>query len=261
MIFDQIKKFEDLKKFINGIEKLNEKIAIEIFLEKNIISIDSFYFSLDVLKNLNIEIKIYNDFLFPIQYESKIKLDKIIPKKIKLEFFNKWQETINYNQFKIYCLNLISGDVIKVVLHRIVFVENKLCLVCENVLNSSLELISTNEVENIILENQINNYKSKYGQFDINEFLNQLRDLNGIEERIVLKIYNQNNINLLPEYHYLRNSFVVTNSEGDLIWATNVEVCENIYNWLYSIKDSIEILDPISVKNEFSIYCELKKVS
>ena len=44
--------------------------------------------------------------------------------------------------------------------------------------------------------------------------------------------------------------------EGDLIWGASVEVSADLFDWLLTIKDQIEILDPQSVREQFELFCK-----
>jgi hypothetical protein len=51
---------------------------------------------------------------------------------------------------------------------------------------------------------------------------------------------------------------MITNPNGDLIWAAYVEPCEALYDWLITLGKRVEILDPIKFKDEYLTYCEEK---
>ena len=78
-----------------------------------------------------------------------------------------------------------------------------------------------------------------------------IRSITGNEERLVLRISSPEKVNLKPQYHFLGSPYVTTNTEGEFIWAASVEVSSELFRWLDSIKDEIEILDPQEVKEEF----------
>ena len=102
-------------------------------------------------------------------------------------------------------------------------------------------------------------YTPNLSQIEVNEFICNLRVISGKEERLILKVYSQYEADLMPGHHFLGNPFVTTNGEGDMIWAATIEMCDDVFKWLYSMKDRAEVLDPGHVRLEFSQYCDLKK--
>jgi len=98
-------------------------------------------------------------------------------------------------------------------------------------------------------------YKPHYGPVEINQFISMVRSLSGKEERLVLKIISPGQVELSPKYHFLGNPYVTLNYQGAMIWAATVEKGPELFNWLYSIRSSIEILDPSDLASEFSDYC------
>ena len=51
---------------------------------------------------------------------------------------------------------------------------------------------------------------------------------------------------------------MVTNAEGEHIWAASVEPSDEIFQWVYELGADVEILDPSAFKKEFLNYCEAK---
>ena len=141
--------------------------------------------------------------------------------------------------------------------HRLVFVEGILCIIGENIADKMLVYFGVEDIHDI--ENITTEYQPNLSQIEVNEFIDHLRLINGKDERLVLKFYSQDQSELLPKYHFLGNPFVTTSAEGDLIWAATLEICDDIYNWLYKMRDKVEVLDPGHIRKEFSHYCELKK--
>jgi hypothetical protein len=141
--------------------------------------------------------------------------------------------------------------------HRLVFIDGVLCVVGENVQDKMLVYFGLEDIKSS--EEYTLCYEANLSQIEINDFIAHSRLINGKEERIVLKIYNQHEADLLPSHHFLGNPFVTSNTEGDMIWAATIEICTDIFQWLYKMKDRVEVLDPGHVKKEFSQYCELKK--
>ena len=45
-----------------------------------------------------------------------------------------------------------------------------------------------------------------------------------------------------------------SNMNGDIIWAASVEISEPLMEWLYQVKNNVEILDPAFLKEKFKEY-------
>lgn len=142
--------------------------------------------------------------------------------------------------------------------HRLVFLDGELCVVGEDCSDRCLvyfpiqELTSLKKIEKV-------NYQPNFSSIEVNDFIFAIRAVTGNEERMVLKIKNQESINLTPDYHFLGNPFITSNLEGDLIWAASVEISNELYDWLYQMKDQIEILDPKIIRENFEAYCQFQK--
>jgi hypothetical protein len=94
--------------------------------------------------------------------------------------------------------------------------------------------------------------------FEIEEFIEAIRSMNEKETRLILKIHNPQLVNLFPEYHFLGKPCMITNPNGDIIWAAYVEACGPLFDWVLSLEGHAEILDPSSFKDEYLSYCEAK---
>jgi len=171
--------------------------------------------------------------------KKKIDYDICYQKAIKLHFFNS-KECVIFP-------------------HRLVFLDGVLCVVGESINDKVLLYFGVEDIKTV--DEFTVNYKPNLSQIEVNEFICHLRLINGKEERLVLKVYSQYEADLLPSHHFLGNPFVTSNTEGDMIWAATLEMCDDIFQWLYLMKDRVEILDPGHIRKEFSHYCELKKES
>lgn len=169
--------------------------------------------------------------------KKKIDYDIVCRKAMKIEFFS-------HKECDIFP-------------HRLVFLDGVLCVVGENIHDKTLVYFGVEDISEVTNLNHV--YEPNLSQIEVNEFIGHLRLINGKEERLVLKIYSQNQEDLLPEHHFLGNPFVTSSTEGDMIWAATIEMCDDVFNWLYRMKDRVEVLDPGHIRKEFSHYCELKK--
>jgi hypothetical protein len=142
--------------------------------------------------------------------------------------------------------------------HRLVFLDGELCVVGEDISDRCLVYFPIEELSNLKKLEKID-YQANFSSLEVNDFIFAIRAITGNEERLVLKIKNQESINLTPAYHFLGNPFITSNLEGDLIWAASIETSSDLYDWLYSMKDQIEILDPKNLREDFEAFCQFQK--
>lgn len=154
-------------------------------------------------------------------------------------------------------IHFLSGKECAIFPHRLVFLEGILCVVGESVVDKLLLYFGLEDIDSV--EEFKTDYHPNLSQIEVNEFICNLRIISGKEERLILKVYSQYEADLMPSHHFLGNPFVTTNGEGDMIWAATIEMCDDVFNWLFSMKERAEVLDPGHVKLEFAQYCELKK--
>ena len=141
--------------------------------------------------------------------------------------------------------------------HRLVFLDGTLCVVGENINDKTLVYFGVEDIKTV--EDYATAYEPNLSQIEVSDFVCHLRLINGKEERLVLKIYSQDEQDLLPRHHFLGNPFVTMSTEGDMIWAATIEMCDDIFQWLYKMRDRVEVMDPGHIRKEFAHYCEMKK--
>lgn len=183
------------------------------------------------------------------------------PDNIALEFntFEGLKKKIDYDitckkSMKITFLTNKECDIFP---HRLVFLDGTLCVIGENIHDKTLVYFGVEDIATV--ENLELNYEANLSQIEVSEFISHLRLINGKEERLVLKFYGQDQEDFLPPHHYLGNPFVTSSVEGDMIWAATIEICDDVFQWLYKMRDRVEILDPGHIRKEFAHYCEFKK--
>lgn len=157
-------------------------------------------------------------------------------------------------------IQLEAGGPFDVYLHKIVYLDGALCVVGEDCSDRCLVYFDTSEIMKI-KKMYSSDYKANFSQVEVNDFIFAIRAVSGNEERLVLKIRDQQGIDLAPAYHFLGNPYVTSNLEGDMIWAASVEISEGFFEWLYELRSKVEILDPIEVKENFEAFCHQKTLN
>jgi len=145
---------------------------------------------------------------------------------------------------------------------KMIHLEGFLSLVAEDFHDHCLLVIQIRDIELIeILEKK--SLSRKVSTFEIEEFISAIRSMSEKETRLILKIHQSEGINLFPEDHFLGKPCMVTNPNGDLIWAAYVEPCESLFEWILNMGKRVEILDPLKFKEEYLVYCEekIKKIA
>jgi hypothetical protein len=144
---------------------------------------------------------------------------------------------------------------------RIIHLEGKLSMIAEDVNDHCLVVVPLNELEDTWTIQGTS--LSRVSLFEVDEFIAAIRSMGENETRLILKIHDPQSVNLFPDHHFLGKPCMITNPNGDLIWAAYVEPCDDLFEWLIGLKSNVEILDPTKFKDEFLIYCEekLRKVA
>lgn len=140
---------------------------------------------------------------------------------------------------------------------RVVLSQNLYKVIGEDVLTKQLFTIDMNEVEDI--EFQEFDYCSLYSRFEIEEYITALRHIDGSDQRLVLKINHGFEIPAISNLIFLGHPYSTTNQYGELIWAASVEKSLYLFDWLYSMRENIEILDPSDLRSEFEEFCQKRK--
>ncbi len=192
---------------------------------------------------------------------SIFQTDSMISRRGEFNRFLNFKKRIDFHicHKKLMKLSFANANECEIFPHRQVYLDGILCVVGESIQDKALCYFSVEDISEV--EDSTCHYEPNLSQIEINEFIGHLRLVNGKEERLVLKIYSQEEADLMPQHHYLGNPFVTSNTEGDMIWAATIEMCDDVFQWLYQMNDRVEILDPGHLRKEFAHYCELRKES
>ena len=139
---------------------------------------------------------------------------------------------------------------------KIIHLEGKLSMIAEDANDHCLIVLSISDLKEVAIVEGTSH--PKVADFEIEEFIFAIRSMNEQETRLILKINDPQSVNLFPDHHFLGKPCMITNSNGDLIWAAYVEPCEDLFEWLLVLGANVEVLDPGKFKDEFLMYCEEK---
>ncbi len=137
---------------------------------------------------------------------------------------------------------------------KLTHLDGDLCLIAEELHDHGLVSLPLGEILNLK-----KGEKTKFARaswHEVNEFVEALRAMNENEVRLVLKITNPDQFKLYPDYQHLGRPCLMTNSQGELIWAAWVEPSDELFAWLHELQNFVEILEPSSFILDFVAYCE-----
>lgn len=208
----------------------------------------------------------------PVTYSLKKKVTDNGPIKVVMELLNQlnlWDHELSEDQQKmikdleegIHDKHLIrmethEGKNYQIYPCKVLHLEGQLSMIGEDSEDHCLLVVPLKEINDY--ETIQKNTAPKVTLFEIEEFIAAIRAMNEKETRLILKIHDPQSINLFPDHHFLGKPCMITNPNGDLIWAAYVEPCESLYEWLMTLGRNVEILDPVRFKEEYLMYCEEK---
>ncbi|MBA2406029.1 MAG: WYL domain-containing protein [Bdellovibrionales bacterium] len=144
---------------------------------------------------------------------------------------------------------------------KIIHLEGQLSMIAEDANDHCLVVMSISELKEVSILEAMS--APQVASFEVDEFVVAIRSMNEKETRLILKIHDPQTVNLFPDHHFLGKPCMITNPNGDLIWAAYVEPCDDLFEWLLKLGTNVEVLDPGKFKDEYLLYCEekLRKVA
>lgn len=156
----------------------------------------------------------------------------------------------------------LKQNEISVYPHKLIFVESEIHLVGEESSEHCLIFTPLANIKNI--EIQKKPYKPFYSAFEVKEFIDSIMSLSDQSIRLVLKIKNFDSFDEKESSHFLGRPYVISNDRGETILAATVNKSQELIDWIISLGDSVEVLDPSDFKSEIQASLEelvYKKVS
>lgn len=205
-------------------------------------------------------------------YTLRKKVTENGPIKVVMELLHQlelWDQELNESEQKFvheldsaisarHLISFTTKEEKTYVMHpcRVLHLEGYLSLIAEDSQDHCLTVIPLKDVRE--LHTVATTKEPKVAPFEVEEFITAIRSMNEKETRLILKIHDPGSTNLFPDHHFLGKPCMITNPNGDLIWAAYVEPCEALYDWLVTLGTKVEILDPVKFKDEYLMYCEEK---
>lgn len=212
-----------------------------------------------------------------VTYSLKKKVTENGPVKVVMELLNQlelWDQELNDFQQKMVkqiesaiedqqLVSLTTTENKQYSVHpcKVLHLEGRLALIAEDSQDHCLVIVNVQELKHF--QTISSSSMPKVSIFEVDEFITAIRAMNEKETRLILKIHDPQATNLFPDHHFLGKPCMITNPNGDLIWAAYVEPCDALYEWIMTLGKNVEILDPMKFKEEYLLYCEekLRKVA
>jgi|GEM_PF-6432424 len=126
---------------------------------------------------------------------------------------------------------------------------------------SYLNCLNIKDIDEVQINQTLASQKPCHSRSEAEDFIRKSKFVIGNEERLVLRINSQQNINLNPDLIHLTNPFLTINGQGELIWAATVENSIELHWWLWSMAPHVEILDPARIGRIFQeLSIEFEKI-
>ena len=208
----------------------------------------------------------------PAMHSLKKKISENGPVKVVMELLNElehWDYELSVNQQRVVqeieaaindqnLLGIFTNDdkELKIYPCKVLHMEGHLSLIGEDAQDHCLMVIPMKDVKSF--QTIPSHSRPRVTVFEVEEFITAVRSMSEKETRLILKIHEPESTNLFPDHHFLGKPCMITNPNGDLIWAAYVEPCEALFEWLITLGKKVEILDPGHFKEEYLMYCEEK---
>lgn len=168
-------------------------------------------------------------------------------------------KVINEAMIKDEKIHFMTHDQKKhdIFIHKVVYIDGILSVIGEETNDRCLTCVDIDQIKTYQLE-QESHYRANFAVAEVDDFIAAVRAISGNEQRLVMKVTSPDKVNLNPDFHFLGNPFVTTNTEGEFIWAASTEVSEELYKWLASIYSDITVIDPKEVHDGLESFMEQK---
>jgi len=143
-------------------------------------------------------------------------------------------------------------------IHKVVYIDGILSIIGEETNDRCLTCLDIDQIKSYHVEPN-SYYRANFAAAEVDDFIAAVRAISGNEQRLVMKVASPDKVNLKPDFHFLGNPYVTTNTEGEFIWAASVEVSEELYKWLASIYSDITVIDPVEVHDGLENFMEQKE--
>lgn len=219
---------------------------------------DKPYFEGFADKLVSLERQYHNHDLFhPLQKLEKVEGSRIALAESPENSSNKLVSQLEEAIMEEKCVEVKAvGKLYNVYPRLVVFIEGNIGLIAETISDSCIIKFDVSEIDSV--SRLAAEWNPTLSRFEVDEFVLGLRAICENEVRLILKVFSLDNFHLQLRHQLFGNPCMVTNPNGEMIWAASVEPSEVIFDWIYSLGSGVEIIDPKSFKKEYLQYCESK---
>jgi hypothetical protein len=146
-----------------------------------------------------------------------------------------------------------NNKVISLFPRRIVNLDGVLNVIGEDDQDRCLINICFHQIKSVEIDPDLH-FTPNLSNIEIDDFIEALRSVNDNEIRVVLKIKNKDINFKEPNFQYIKNPYLISNSDGDFIWAASMEMNSDLLDWLNSYHDEVEIMNPKILKVHYDSY-------
>ena len=147
---------------------------------------------------------------------------------------------------------------IRVYPYRVAYLGGKLSLIYEDVAGHNLNAQTLSSIKSWRRDSKAK-FVPHYGRQAVNNFINQIRAIDGREVRLAIKVVGDLDLKTLAGHHILRRAVSIPTKHGDTIFGAYVEISPSLFTWLYHLRDRIDILDPAAMQAAFKKFCRYQK--
>lgn len=225
--------FSQLRNVICETEEKNSKFDLFDSLEKEEVSLDE----VDLGNNLKDDCELIKESVND-EYEFSL---------------NEFEQAIVNRSSLI--LNFFNNTAIKFFPIKLVVIDEELSVVGEEVNDHCLSYLPLKSIADFSIDTL--NYNSRVDLNQVHSFVSGLRELSETKVRMVLKIFDDS-IDLTPPFQLIDRPYVAMTWEGNRIWGASVELNNELFEWLDTYGEKIEILDPFDLKEQFRSFLSQK---
>lgn len=155
------------------------------------------------------------------------------------------------NSKEAIIISMLSRS-IEIFPYKVVYFDGALSVVGEDIYDNCLVALSFDRIESI--KESFETFRPSFSQMEIGDFISAMRVVSGTEQRLVLKIASGYSMDFEPDFQYFSRPYITTNLNGETIWGASFEFSDEIFSWLKDHHKSVEILDPVHLKEDFKEY-------
>jgi hypothetical protein len=164
------------------------------------------------------------------------------------------------NRKKVVEIQFLKGQKIYCFPYEIFKFEQKMYCIVEESMDKALNYFDMKNILSVTAYDE-DDYQPNFTIHHIHEFLNGLKSLGEEETRIVIKFHSLEKVTFYDVGRFVLHPYLTINGQGEFLWAASVTHLDHVFEWLFQIGHSAEVIDPSEVKERFLRFCQNKLMS